>query len=256
MGVTLPVGRRGCRPLSLGSAAVRPEPWSTAAARLIAAAVLAAILGAATSGYWRDPGGRRSTDPTARPELFGAFSLRKRSLRRCGRHRLRRSWPKVLVACIVPRPAESLAPRFSRLKAPPLGYPEPRYDESGLLCAIDGYPANGCGAESGGHYAYWAYWHGGKRWQYANNGPAGWIVSRGDVEGWRFEPDGSASPTDPPPRASSAPVSSKWPAARALRPRPQRPRPERARPARSHTAGTDSGTRPIVFGSVVACSSY
>ena len=54
------------------------------------------------------------------------------------------------------------------------------------------------------HYAYWAYWHGGKRWQYANQGPGEWKVSKGDVEGWRFEPDGSATPTDPPPRAASS----------------------------------------------------
>ena len=83
------------------------------------------------------------------------------------------------------------------------GYPIPRYADSGLLCAIDGYPTTGCGTESDGHYNYWAYWHGGARWLYANDGPAEWTVSKGDVEGWRFEPDGSASPADPPPRTPS-----------------------------------------------------
>jgi len=156
---------------------------------------------------------------------------------------------KVLVSCIAATSGESGA-QVLEAQGPPLGYPEPRYDESGLLCAIDGYPANGCGAESGGHYAYWAYWHGGKRWQYANNGPAGWIVSRGDVEGWRFEPDGSASPTDPPPRASSSAGELEAPAAQALTATATTLTEKGAGPIA--TAGTSSGTRPIVFGSVVA----
>ena len=84
-----------------------------------------------------------------------------------------------------------------------LGLPSPRYAVSGLLCAIDGYPATGCGQQSGTHYAYWAYFHGGSSWTYAGEGPASWTVSAGDVEGWRFEPQGSATPADPPPRSPS-----------------------------------------------------
>jgi hypothetical protein len=106
---------------------------------------------------------------------------------------------RVLVTCILVKRGVSGA-QVLQAQAALLGYPTPRYAESGLLCAIDGYPTSGCGTQSGDHYAYWAYWHGGRRWQYANGGPGEWKVARGDVEGWRFEPDGSATPADPPPR--------------------------------------------------------
>ena len=109
---------------------------------------------------------------------------------------------KVIVTCVLAKAGESGA-QVLQSQAQLLRYPSPRYAESGLLCAIDGYPTSGCGTQSGGHYAYWAYWHGGKRWHYANRGPGEWKVSKGDVEGWRFEPDGSATPADPPPRAAS-----------------------------------------------------
>jgi hypothetical protein len=85
-----------------------------------------------------------------------------------------------------------------------LGEPAPVYASSGLLCSIGGYPATGCGTATGGRYAYWAYYHGGTRWSYAENGPAANSVGAGDVEGWRFQPDGSATPADPPPRAASS----------------------------------------------------
>ncbi|MGA3351793.1 MAG: hypothetical protein ABSD85_01240 [Acidimicrobiales bacterium] len=109
---------------------------------------------------------------------------------------------KVLVTCVVASTGETGA-QVLEAQAHLVGYPTPRYATSGLLCAIDGYPRTGCGSELGAHYAYWAYWHAGRRWQYANDGPGEWTVSKGDVEGWRFEPDGSASPADPPPRAFS-----------------------------------------------------
>jgi hypothetical protein len=80
------------------------------------------------------------------------------------------------------------------------------YNNSGLLCAIDEYPANGvqnCGQSVGsGNYDYWSYWHGSTgSWVYADDGPAEQSVASpgNDVEGWRFqtaEPDNS---TDPPP---------------------------------------------------------
>ena len=110
---------------------------------------------------------------------------------------------RVLVTCVLVEPGVSGA-QVLQAQAALLGYPSPRYAESGLLCAIDGYPTRGCGNQSGAHFAYWAYWHGGKRWQYANGGPGEWKVVRGDIEGWRFEPDGSATPADPPPRAASS----------------------------------------------------
>jgi hypothetical protein len=72
------------------------------------------------------------------------------------------------------------------------------YNDTGLVCAIDGYPVNGvqdCTATSGSEYYYWSYWHGSSgSWSYANDGPGGQTVAAGDVEGWRYEDPGPASP--------------------------------------------------------------
>jgi len=106
------------------------------------------------------------------------------------------------VSC-VSVPAGSTDAQVLSARAKLLGLPSPRYAVSGLLCGIDGYPATGCGQQNGSHYAYWAYFHGGSSWTYASEGPASWTVSAGDVEGWRFEPEGSATPADPPPRSPS-----------------------------------------------------
>jgi hypothetical protein len=83
------------------------------------------------------------------------------------------------------------------------------YNNSGLLCAIDNYPANGvqtCGQGVGnGDYDYWSYWHGSSgSWVYANDGPTEQSVSSpsDDVEGWRFQVDEPDNPTDPPPGLS------------------------------------------------------
>jgi hypothetical protein len=107
------------------------------------------------------------------------------------------------------------------------------YASSGLLCAIDNYPANGvqnCGESVGsGDYDYWSYWHGATgTWVYANDGPGEQPVSSpaDDVEGWRFqlnEPDTPGDPAPdvtpsyaqicnastevPPPQGSSAPAA-------------------------------------------------
>jgi hypothetical protein len=76
---------------------------------------------------------------------------------------------------------------------------ETAYSNSGLLCAIEGYPPNGvsnCDASSGQDYYYWSYWHGSTgSWVYANDGPAEQVVAPGDVEGWRFEDPGPANPS-------------------------------------------------------------
>jgi hypothetical protein len=94
--------------------------------------------------------------------------------------------------------ADALAAR-----AQELGTPQPRYASSGLLCAIDGFPASGCGDRTGNGYAYWSYWHGtAGGWSYGTGGPAGWPVSTGDLEGWRFQDPGTGTAADPPPRAS------------------------------------------------------
>jgi hypothetical protein len=81
----------------------------------------------------------------------------------------------------------------------------PRYDPgSGLLCAINGVPASGCGERTAeGRYRYWSYWRKSAdqatEWRYAAIGPAQARVQGGDVEGWRFV-EAAAGPQDPQPR--------------------------------------------------------
>jgi len=77
------------------------------------------------------------------------------------------------------------------------------YAQSGLLCQIDGYPADGvtnCNATSGQDYYFWSYWHGASgAWVYANNGPGSQPATPGDVEGWRFQDPGPANASAPAP---------------------------------------------------------
>jgi len=89
-------------------------------------------------------------------------------------------------------------------RAEQLGTPAPRFDSSGFVCGIDGYPSSGCGEQDGSTYAYWSYWHGtgGGGWQYSNVGPGGSRVHADVVEGWRFQPKGAGNPGDPPPNGS------------------------------------------------------
>jgi hypothetical protein len=84
-----------------------------------------------------------------------------------------------------------------------LGVALPRWDSSGLLCAIDGFPATGCGAPSGGISRYWSYWQGdGAGWGYSPIGPAAHNVNEIVTEGWRFV-EGTSSDTPPVPRGPS-----------------------------------------------------
>ena len=83
------------------------------------------------------------------------------------------------------------------------------YSNSGLLCSIDNYPANGvqnCGQSVGsGDFDYWSYWHGSSgSWVYANDGPAEHSVASpgNDVEGWRFQVNQPDNSSDPPPGAA------------------------------------------------------
>jgi hypothetical protein len=96
--------------------------------------------------------------------------------------------------------------RDSDALAAAVGSSNVAYAGSGLLCAIDNYPANGvqnCGQSVGnGDYDYWSYWHGSSgSWVYASNGPTEQSVSNpaDDVEGLRFQSDEPASSSDPPP---------------------------------------------------------
>ena len=104
-------------------------------------------------------------------------------------------------AVCVPGSATANGASILSARASMLGVQQPRYSSSGLLCAIDGIPATGCGEQHDGKYAYWSYWHGiGGNWSYASIGPGGSRVSTAIVEGWRWQPNGTGLPTDPPPR--------------------------------------------------------
>lgn len=223
---------------------MRPEPRPAAVVAVAAVALLAVVLGGATS----------SASPAAATSAAG----RRTKWQRCGvPTRIPKGdiivpvvvdfggpAGKLLVSCVLAR-AGATGADVLQSQARLIGYPTPRYADSGLLCAIDGYPTAGCGTESGGHYSYWAYWHGGARWLYANDGPGEWTVSRGDVEGWRFEPDGSASPADPPPRAPStaAALESTTSQKQAV---VQASSGDRAGPV--HVADSDSATKTALFG--------
>jgi len=128
-----------------------------------------------------------------------------------------------------------------------LGTPQPRYNAAGLLCAIDGVPATGCGTRTTGHYAYWSYWHAANgQWSYASIGPAASRVDVDVVEGWRFQPDGTGLPTDPPPRGPAtasavcapSPPTSSLPSSPATVPR--------ATPGPRETAATTPTTAPAI----------
>ncbi len=75
--------------------------------------------------------------------------------------------------------------------------------QGGLLCAIDGYPATGCGVRTATGYQYWSYWHGGSSWTYSSVGPSSYRVSAGGVDGWHFV-EGADSASEGTPRAVAA----------------------------------------------------
>jgi hypothetical protein len=203
-GRTGPVRRQGTSAaiavlgVALGSFALTASPWQTPA---VAAAFAA-------------PGGVVATRAAGVAPALGPTVLHHARLCAAA-HRAGSRAGKVVVAVVVEIGADTpdvtcvavgSGTSGSQVlvdRAHELGRPVPSYNESGLLCSVDGYPGTGCGTRSGDHFAYWAYFHGGASWTYANVGPAEWPVSAGDVEGWRFEPDGSGTPADPPPRSSS-----------------------------------------------------
>ncbi len=80
-----------------------------------------------------------------------------------------------------------------------------RLNSAGLVCAIDGYPATGCGTRTDDGYRYWSYWHGDAAgWRYAAIGPGTHRPSQTVVEGWRFV-QGAGNASDPAPRGPSDP---------------------------------------------------
>jgi hypothetical protein len=103
----------------------------------------------------------------------------------------------------VPASAHDNGATVLAARASMLGTPQPRFNASGLLCAIDGVPATGCGEPVGKKYAYWSYWHGDGGWSYSDVGPAASRVDASVVEGWRWNSMGAGNPTDPAPRGSA-----------------------------------------------------
>lgn len=97
-------------------------------------------------------------------------------------------------------PAGTTGSQLLARRGAELGTGSPRYGSSGLLCAIDGLPATGCGDRSAGGFAYWAYFNGSSgSWVYGNFNPFIRRLADGDVEGWRYV-NGAGNGQDPPPR--------------------------------------------------------
>lgn len=137
--------------------------------------------------------------------------------------------------------AEVLAERARMLNRPP-----PRYNASGLLCAIDGYPASGCGDRVEGGFAYWSYHLGvTAQWTRAGTGPALRPADATVAEGWRFVV-GEGNANDPGPRLPAAtdtvcrPVAPPNPTPPAPTPPASQPAPVVAAPV-NPSAGPPSG---------------
>lgn len=122
-----------------------------------------------------------------------------------------------------------------------LGIGSPRYGSSGLLCAIDGLPATGCGDRNSGGYGYWAYFFdGGGNWSYGSNNPFSKRLTDGAIEGWRFVTGGCGCGQDPSPRIG--PSRSLFPAlAPARAPLPELPTASAPSSPSSNPSSTNAG---------------
>lgn len=130
------------------------------------------------------------------------------------------------------------------------------YRSDGLVCAIDGRPADGCGSTTSTRY--WSYWHrsrGGSGWTYSQQGPSSYQPADGSTEGWAWQDGSSRTPADvaqaricPPPSPSptaepAATGAASPPAAPAPRRAPETGAPARP-PAAEDTAAGASGAHP------------
>ncbi|HXN58999.1 MAG TPA: hypothetical protein VN886_00975 [Acidimicrobiales bacterium] len=108
--------------------------------------------------------------------------------------------------------AGQVAPGASDLEAMSAAGDTVAQNDSGLVCAIDNYPANGlanCTATSGGDYYYWSYWSGDpytNTWTYAEIGPSEHTVTDGQtyVQGWRYQDPGPSGPSATKPSVTPA----------------------------------------------------
>lgn len=94
---------------------------------------------------------------------------------------------KASVTCVnLPKRSNGIDALNARAKR--LGVARPRFDQSGLLCAIDGSPkAPACGDKGPDGYKYWGYYWGGTTWTLANKGPSSKALVNKSVEGWAFQ---------------------------------------------------------------------
>lgn len=90
------------------------------------------------------------------------------------------------------------------------------HNSSGLICRINGYPAD-CPESP---MSYWAYFHApaGGAWSYSNFGAANRTPGAGTVDGWRYG-DGAAPNTRPPAKSVPQPTT------QAPKPTTQAPKP-------------------------------
>jgi hypothetical protein len=108
--------------------------------------------------------------------------------------------------------AAQVAPGSSDLDALGAAGDSVTQNDSGLVCGINGYPANAlanCTNTANGLYFYWSYWQGNpstNTWTYPGIGPAGHPVESGQtyVQGWRYQDPGPASPSAGKPSVSPA----------------------------------------------------
>lgn len=140
--------------------------------------------------------------------------------------------------------------QLMNIRAQRLGKPPLRFDLSGLLCAVDGYPAPpACGVpSSGGAYEYWSYWGvANGSWRYSTTGPASKIVRDGDVEGWHFI-TGTGTGMDNAPRVAASSITfGPMPVPTTARPATTRPgstAPPTALPSAAPTTRPTAGSGP------------
>ena len=114
--------------------------------------------------------------------------------------------PPTSATCVAVGDGDSGADALAA-RARQLGTPAPRYNSSGLLCAIDGLPSTGCGERTSSGYRYWSYFRGSAGgWEYSSVGPTGSRVKATQSEGWRFT-NGTGRPGDPAPRGPADPAA-------------------------------------------------
>ncbi len=120
-----------------------------------------------------------------------------------------------------------------------------RFSSTGLICSIDGFPAN-CHVDS---THYWSYWHrapGSSSWTYSSEGAGTYNPRRGETDGWAYQNGSSRKPRSisfsticPAPRTPPNPPAKPPPA------RPPVPAGPAAPPSPAIAPGGGAATRPV-----------